>query len=466
MYKLSFVKRFVFLERVLGLLLASAKGLFGPIGKCFNYWMQLRPFYQNLVVASLIVLSIQVFQRASFLAETEDNAMDLMINFNTQIASNKQYVWIDIDENTYRGWGEPYHIPRDKLGVLISVASKSKAKAIVVDVDLTLPGVSLSADDELKKVLSKYPPEAPPLILLRIPQQNKGEVLKKDRGSFFEMEATKPNIFWGQPTFYKDLYDQTVRRWKLLSVVCADGRPKIIPSVQLIVDMLDKGQEVTLRQLDAMFVNPDDRCDSYRLPEKTLQYGDRAIRLDATGQQQRLIYTIPDEIEEHREIPGFTRVPAHYIFKHINGGSFESILLDSVVVIGASYLESRDILWTPFDSMPGALILINAIKSLDEFGQLYVPEGWSKLVIQLVIITLMSWVFARFGAFWGMVLFFASIFSSLILLSWTLLKFGVWVDFSLPLLAMQIHQFSVEYWEGRVAKRSLQLIEEKDDSNP
>jgi len=50
------------------------------------------------------------------------------------------------------------------------------------------------------------------------------------------------------------------------------------------------------------------------------------------------------------------------------------------MVIGASFAESRDRHLTPLGEMPGTLVLINAIQSLYQHGELTAPPLWVKLL--------------------------------------------------------------------------------------
>ncbi len=72
-------------------------------------------------------------------------------------------------------------------------------------------------------------------------------------------------------------------------------------------------------------------------------------------------------------------------------------LKNRIVVIGGSYGEGRDLHLTPLGEMPGALIIINAIHTLLEYGEIKPLSAGIKILTYLGLIVLMSFVLARFG---------------------------------------------------------------------
>jgi hypothetical protein len=65
-------------------------------------------------------------------------------------------------------------------------------------------------------------------------------------------------------------------------------------------------------------------------------------------------------------------------------------LAGRVVMIGASFADSRDLHFTPLDRMPGNLVLINAIHSLYHHGEITPPPWYIKLLIEVLLIGIMS----------------------------------------------------------------------------
>jgi hypothetical protein len=172
---------------------------------------------------------------------------------------------------------------------------------------------------------------------------------------------------------------------------------------------------------------------------------------------QRIVYTQPWHLEPGQARPeilvahGYkTEVPvlsirsALAIFKQSADNSWMS---GRVVVIGASFSESRDRYSTVLGEMPGTLVLINAIHSLQQYGELTGPPWYVKLLVEAFLILVMSLAFAWFNSFWGMVVSGTFIILWLLPLSFVVFRYGVWLDFAIPLVAVQLHRLAEEFQE-------------------
>ena len=105
--------------------------------------------------------------------------------------------------------------------------------------------------------------------------------------------------------------------------------------------------------------------------------------------------------------------------------------------------------------MPGAIIIINAIKSLHLFGQTEPPSTPVKLLLELLLIIVMSWAFARYNSVLGTVV--TSIFIAIILLpiSFYFFKYGLWIDLAIPVLGMQLHNVVAKYEENTSMRKRM-----------
>ena len=112
------------------------------------------------------------------------------------------------------------------------------------------------------------------------------------------------------------------------------------------------------------------------------------------------------------------------------------VLKNSIVVIGGSYGEGRDVHLTPLGEMPGALIIINAIHTLLEHGEIKPLSAWLKFLTYLSLLVLMSLVLARFGYGWGSIILGLFVLFVLIPSSILLFSYGILLDFMLPLSAV------------------------------
>lgn len=440
-------------------------------------WDKLSHFNRNIVIGIFIAGAIPLLHHTPFVSnwitQFEDNAMDSMIKANVLSKEwevlfrtdpeNTKYVFLDIDEESYTHWGEPYHAPRDKLATLIEFAVTHSAKIIVFDIDLTNPGTNSQADKKLSDLLAGYPERAPPLVLLRRTKSKDNiEVLRE---SFIEEQANKDNIYWAHPTYFRDTYDQVVRYWLLLKMACHNETPKIIPSVQLTVDMLIHSAHKPLRQIDTLLANTT--CsDEAAWSQDSLEYSARPIKLAEQGIQQRLIYTIPDPSTNKNVQARFISIPAWLISERdVQATSSDDLINDKIVIIGSSYQDSRDQHQTPIGEMPGALVIMNAIQSLFEYGQMQEPPIWIMWLIELMLILLMAWAFARFSSFRGSLVAGGIILLFLLPFSFYFFKLGVWVDFAIPLLGMEIHQLIAAHDERLLIRKKLEQLHTQNKPN-
>ena len=414
-------------------------------------------FVANAFVAAVVLVALGFLDQSHWLLRLENTAMDTMMEFNkglgrmsgTSGSHPLQFTFLDIDETTYRSWNEPHHTPRDKVLQLVDFAAASEARLIVVDIDLSKPGVNPDHDLALANYLSGYGAAgSAPVILVRsfysrTPGRNDWDEI---RPSFLDNYALPAAIHWGQPLFQTTLWDGVVRHWNLARFGCFDGRPVLVPSIQLTAAALLSDQPAVNRVADIETIGL-----------KSCQQRDasgRAAGSDSdftfeSGIGQRLIFTIP----WRAPAPDLVTIPASVITESADTLASD-LVRGRVVVIGASFAGSNDTHRTPIGEMPGALIIVNAIKSLVVFGQLREPPAWIIWLQQLGVIVLAAWAFSRFDSFIAVGITAAVIITLLVPIGFYFFKYGLWVGFSIPLLAMVIQRGFTEYRDVRRQMRS------------
>jgi CHASE2 domain-containing sensor protein len=152
----------------------------------------------------------------------------------------------------------------------------------------------------------------------------------------------------------------------------------------------------------------------------------------------QLPYFLPDKA--NRAI--LTILPAKFYATPNSQASLDS-LKNSVVVIGGSHYEGHDIHQTPLGEMPGALVLINAMHSLLQYGDIKALPNWSKQLIIAILILVMVIIFLGVDSFWkGQVLNLLLVFL-LLPISIALFRYGYWLNFATPLIFVQLYQIAV-----------------------
>jgi CHASE2 domain-containing sensor protein len=99
---------------------------------------------------------------------------------------------------------------------------------------------------------------------------------------------------------------------------------------------------------------------------------------------------------------------------------------------------------TPIGWMPGSLILANAVQSLGHYGELRTPSLGMTVLVEAGLIIIMSWSFARFRSLWGSLLSGLVVLLVLLPASLLLFRYGTWLSFAVPLIAILLHKLIAE----------------------
>jgi len=469
------------------------------INKQYPWWSRHQKFYrhlrQNLIVGIFISMILHFVHDFSPIRQAEDAAFDWVMAMQIGIApdnSPQKFAFLDIDEAAYKNWGEPLHIPRNKLLDIIQYAVRGKPALIVVDVDLSRWGQCLDHDLALINYLNAYQ-DRPPIVLPQLFKEPiEGEPRRTLRKSFFGDDSPNADarVFLASPLFELDGNDFRLRRWRLWEFT---NDQKNIPSVEMSAVALIKSNR-----------DPVDILNEVKEDLNTLAQGDAGkinirgfgeLETDHEDIGQRILYSIPGILQEGESYPeNFVRRSVLPITK-INSPTVEQKIVDQcpeqcptecplqcripsnvttdmsqfdsswlkgrVVVIGASFADSRDIYSTPIGLMPGAMVIVNAINSLYKHGQIEKPEIFWIYLSEILLIVLMSIAFALFDAsFLGMLVSSSIIIAIMLPLSFYLFKYGIWLDFAIPLIGVQLHRMHASFEE--IKKALIQGSSEQD----
>jgi hypothetical protein len=485
-------------------------------------WHSLPRFYHNLAINLVIGLAFTWFlltflNQYPLLTDPEDEGMDLAMQIRQNsippLGKNPHFVFLDIDDKTHQAWDEPLFTPRNRLKNLIDAAVKAEARLIVVDVGLSqitpIDGLGFTEelhpyDQQLSDYLANYVADCekkldkmacPPIILPRtfrasLPPQTAIDTdyfsvpplsIPEERSSFLDQVTAGPYVQWASTKFFRSP-DYVIRRWWLWQPTCtAQQSVGVIPSVELLAAAIirngtpQNAQEILTNVLSRF--KPEKCPGNYVPPQpEQIQIGNLTVSTDTQGIRQRIMYSMPwlvnDEppylphslyTKEDRELPILTILSAQRYAESPPMADL-SDLKNSIVVIGGSYSDGRDIHLTPLGNMPGPLILINAIHSLLQYEEIESISIGQKLLLQTVLIFLISvfsflltrsqwvcrfiqWTIRRLGF---VALFIFGIFAGassgtiviLLVLPFAviLLRYGIWLDFVIPLLLVQINQ--------------------------
>ena len=454
--------------------------LFQPLFSFLNrLWQRLSPFYKNVVFGLLITLLLIGLRHGQWVAEIEDLSVDWMMTLyrgDLVKENSPPFVIVDINDDTYQAWGEPFFTPRDKLLKLLQFAIKGQPKLIIVDIAIDKQphqAKGLHPDDlALQQYLAQYEKthcrqSACPAILLtrtfRLPKgirpfdPNTPPYYLAQRPTFLDKIVTRsPHIYWATTQFERE-HDRLLRRWDLWTTTCTENFPAIISSMPLLaVALLVEDKPDTLpsacrlrHHLNYFLPNCSQspkKWTSEELRHKPTEFvvsKDLVFDLRPTRLSRRILYTIPWYLNRGYTLPPvsglrnlITIMSANIV---LNNRASDKPLRDSITIIGGSYIEGRDWHATPLGWMPGMLVLVNSIQSLLQYGVLHPPSNWWILLFATILIVLTSLLLIKYGKLWGAI-YSAFLIIALIPLSFVLFKYGIWLSFAIPWAAVQLRQ--------------------------
>ncbi len=395
-----------------------------------------------------------------------DNIADSLSRLSSTIPTGHQqttpFVFLDIDEATWKSWGSPLITPRDRLAALVKIASPLQPAAIFLDVDLSFPLAEGDTDGQLRALLADYDKKATaPLVLVRslISTGTAPKEALKERHTVYEGGALSPKIIWST-TFFEEGPDGLVRRWRLTENVCDRGAPHTIASAELALAAIAAGKKdeltKTLARLTPTSCGAKAGAEDAK-PVLDLGAG-RVIRFDEEETTRRILYSLRWEEADAsqatrprflgpmvefrgRQTPLLTVLPAATLLeaKTWQDAPLRALFAGRIVTIGGSFGESGDIHRTPVGPMPGAVVVANAVHALSMAGTPHEPGpaerlGWSFL---LVTATSLAFYFLRPAV---AALVMGAFLLALMRLTLDTFRSGVALDLAVPATGVLIHR--------------------------
>lgn len=459
-------------------------------------------FCHNLRMDLVWGLSIAVlmlfFHGIPIVKKFEEMAMDGVMSIHKNLIPPPKeekfpaFVALDIDNDTYKEWNEPLLTPRNHLTQLIKGAVDGGARLVIVDINLSretpmeISQIECSNiskghpfDQELLGYLEKHneecqkkskEKECPIIIFARDLSSDSVDasiatIRQKEFLSAVVNEKSKPYLLWGSPLFIRSALEQNVRHWSLWQRVVIGQQVELIPSMELlaaarIANPSSSGDAIIKSLNDELEKQTEKSSDQ-------MEIGNLKIPIEkGIHQYQRIMYrfswSVPDP-ETGEESPVLPRRVCDE--DHINDCGEENFRLYSidiktflenreksgkdyltnlmagkVVIIGGSYYDGTDIHQTPIGTMPGYMVIVNAIYSLLNDDMRPLSPAW-KLLIEALLITLMSLLLTCSSSILGKLFSTVIIIFILLAISVLLFESGFWLDFVLPLFGVLVHQF-------------------------
>jgi CHASE2 domain-containing sensor protein len=423
----------------------------------------------NLAVGGITLGLLQLMPMWPWLAAKEEQALDWIVRMQAGVAPDQYagapFVLLELDEPTYRGWDEPLLVPRERLLRLIEWSVRGGAALVLVDVDLSrATGDDVALTRYLQTFVRDGPRAGTQVVLARTfrePYPPGSSPWREQRPSFLDdVVAAAPDLHWASTLFLQDR-DLRIRRFRNAEPTCNDGTADVVPAAQLLALALlgDPGSGPENLERALAVQRPD--CTRSEPPEaapsdQLARLGDVEVALVGDRVSNRILYAFgwsdsgdapnPTVSFEGRSVPLLTRLPARLVTDSAEPPD-PGLLAGRIVVIGASYAESRDLHRTPLGWMPGAVILQNAIYSLLQNGGLKPPSAAVVAGVQISLLVVAALVFAALGSYWAVLVAAPLTLLALLPLSFWMFRSGVWLDLAIPIGAIQAVALARRYQE-------------------
>ena len=404
-----------------------------------------RRFFKSLVLALSVSLLTSLASYMGYLEGFEARALDLLLWARGRIKS-PEIVLVHIDDQAFRNLQEKQPLPRSYLASIIEVLAKSGAKVIAMDIELKvqtdpredellLKAIQAASENGVTKVV--------PVYVIRPEKEDDGKVLYS-RTSFFSPKLTPVAGFANAPIDP----DGFVRQ---LPLVVRGGDGRILPSLAIAVlaryagydsgrlaQVLNQGEGVSL-------LLPEwDKFQGRLLPQPTpFSFTPEDIwKINFAGSQGSF-----------RAIPSD---PVAYLAKQNFPVAADNPFRGKIVLIGATFGESRDFFPTPQGLMSGVEIHANIIHTILSRSQILTADRLVAFALLLAFAGVASVLLPLFRPTTVTVIALVAIPVLSIPLSYLAFAYlGLWVDFVTPLLAIRWGAMVGDYLENKHIRRSL-----------
>jgi adenylate cyclase len=405
-----------------------------------------RRFYKSLLLGLCVSLVVSAASWLGYFEALEAKALDLLLWARGQVKS-PEIVLVQIDDQAFHNLQEKQPLPRSYLAGLIELLARSGAKVIGMDIELKVPtdareddrllqAVEATVEDGISKVV--------PVFVIRPEKEEAGNVVYQ-RSPFFSPKLMTVAGFANAPVDP----DGFVRQLPL-AVRGSDG--KILPSLALAVlaryagyddarlnEALNRNGKITL-------LLPEwDRFQGKLLPKPTpFSFEvDDAWKINFAGAQGSF-KAIPSD-------------PVFQLSRQAQALAGDNPFRGKIVLIGATFGDSRDFFPTSQGLMSGVEIHANIVHTLLSRTQIRPAHRWVALAILVVFAVFTSFLVTLLRPTLVTVVSLAAIPLVLIPLSYLSFAYlGLWVDFVTPLLAIRWGTTLGDYLESRHIRRSLE----------
>lgn len=413
-----------------------------------------RRFYKSLILAFSVSLLTSLASYLGYFDGLEAKALDFLFWLRGQQKS-PEIILVQIDDQAFRNLGEKQPLPRVHLAGLIELIGRSGAKVIALDIELKVP-TNRREDEALVKAISgaeeKGSSKVVPVYAIR-PEQGPDGTPLYTHAPFFDSKLAVVSGFANAPVES----DGFVRQLPLV-VKGSDGT--ILPSLALAVLARYAGYDASRlnsalnQERNITLLLPEwDKFHGSLLPEPTpFSFEvDDSWRINFAGARGSF-KAIPSD-------------PVFQLSKQKLPLASDNPFRGKIVLIGATFGDSRDFFPTPWGLMSGMEIHANVIHTLLSRSQILPAHRWVALSISLLFAVVIS-VFLTLLSPAVVNIFSLAAVPILLVPSYLAFAYlGLWVDFVTPLLAIRWGAYVGDFLESRHIRKSLGVYVDREVAN-
>ncbi|BCG64800.1 MAG: hypothetical protein methR_P2592 [Methyloprofundus sp.] len=462
-----------------------------------NFGELLSRILQLSFVYAWVCLFLVVLLPKNWIVELERDFYDkAMIELarTDNVNSLYSFVLVDINERAYKELSYYDTFPPENMAMYIKNLVNSKAKLAIIDIDISHQ-VLTEKNAELAKAIREYAnnPDNPQLLLVR---QIDGDFLNSVGELvptiYDEIVEKSLNVHWVSAS-YLNAKDSAITRYHQLWVAaCRNNRLVVLPSVHILANELlspDKPPSLQKKIKEVISFYKGLCVSGERLSAILLknlyQDLDNKIGLGNDINNKRILYLyspslpivyLPSKPGDQEPIPLVDTYEATgFLTKE------KSFLVDKlankIVILGASFGNSKDFFYTPLLRMPGSVIIINSVHSILHYGHIRSATSFEILSVSFVFsifaisfIFLLSWFFSgiknKKSIKNNLLLSVALESVPVFLLIWLILKlwkfflpillsYGIWVNIMLPLSFLLLFNSKLNHSSLKFIKISI-----------
>ena len=307
---------------------------------------------------------------------------------------SKDIVFIDIDNSTYTGWGEPLFIPRNEIARFLKLADKNEAKVVALDILFDYPSYNPGEDVELRSVLKDLTKRQSGLRII-FPTIKSSIDNKIRKNIFDDLIDNNPNFYRGFPYESFSRSDRVVRYIRYYTIAKGrDGRNMVLWTVPVLSAALFTNDFSKLKALEPKIL---DDSDNHRTEKYGIELSNKnKTRLEIGNNElfsNRIRFALIPPGTFHGEGEKGNLYPRQFFPGDID--TLQQTLKDKVVIIGTSSRDKESWHRTPVGDMPGMYIIGNATNVLLENWQIRETPLWVVFSVNIVVILFACYMFVH-----------------------------------------------------------------------